>query len=184
MIKLLAKNQLDGEYYFEEGDNSVYRIKLPLAESQKEYIDSLETFLRKSIDTTLTYDEKEFKNLQEFRTFAIQDCSPEERGITLKKQESYDDLLIYASVEIVEEYFDMIEDKIKNKEFIGLDLFFKQLSINYELLENKYLFNKLEELRIAYDNARFPEKSKIFGSNRFGIIKSRIKKERTVLSFA
>ena len=63
-------------------------------------------------------------------------------------------------IEIVEEYFAIIEDAIKRKEFIGLDLFFKQLSINYEILGNIALFDKLNELRADYDNARFPIQAK------------------------
>jgi len=155
MIKLLAKNQSDGRYYFCEDDNFVYLIESPLLKSEKEYVDPLQVFLRKSLDTDLTFCEQDFENIEELRAFAIRDCDPENRGVTLKQQESTEDLLIYAPVEVVKEYFEMIEDMINRKEFKGLDLFFKQLSNNYELLDNKPLADKREELWYAFNEARF-----------------------------
>ena len=81
MIKLVAKNQSDGRYYFYEEDDIVYMIKSPLAKSKKEHVDSLPVFLRKSLDTDLTFCKDEFKNIEELRTFAIRDCAPVEHGI-------------------------------------------------------------------------------------------------------
>ena len=81
MIKLVAKNQSDGRYYFYEEDDIVYMIKSPFTKTKKEQVDSLPVFLRKSLDTDLTYCEGEFNNIEELRAFAIRDCAPEERGI-------------------------------------------------------------------------------------------------------
>ena len=155
MIKLLAKSQSDGRYYFSEDDYSVYFIQSPLSKSEKEYVDPLNVFLRKSLDTNLTFDDREFNSMEELRAFAIEDCDPEKRGVFLKKQESSEDLLIFAPVEIVKEYFVMIKDMINREEFTGLDLFFKQLSNNKELLKNKSLADEKEKLWNNFDKARF-----------------------------
>jgi len=156
MIKLLAKNQSGGRYYFSEDENSVYSIRVPSSEVKKEFVDSLPDFLRKSFDSDLTYDAQEFSDIDELMAFAIQDCAPEKRGFQLNAQESLSDLLIYAPVEIIEEYFTIIEDMISRKEFAGLDLFFNQLSRNYEVIANQTLKNKRNKLSESFDNARFP----------------------------
>ena len=166
MIKLLAKNQSDGRYYFSEDDCSVFFIQSPLLKSEKEYVDPLDVFLRKSLDTDLTFDEREFKNMEELRAFAIEDCDPEKRGVSLKKQESSEDLLIFAPVEIVKEYFEMIKDMINRKEFTGLDLFFKQLSNNYELLGNQYLADEKEKLWNDFNEAMFSKIKDMDTANR------------------
>jgi len=156
MIKLLAKSQSGGRYYFCEDDDSVYLISSPLEKSEKEFIDDLPVFLRKSIDSDLTYDERDFNSIEELRAFAICDCDPKKRGISLKNtHKPLLDLLILAPIEIVEEYFAMIEDKINRKDFIGLSIFFKQLSRSRELLANQSLLQKRDSLWAAFDNARF-----------------------------
>ena len=154
MIKLLAKNQSGGRYYFQEDDGSVYSIKSPLAKAEKELVDSLPVFLRKSIDLDLTFDEQDFENIEDLRAFAIRDCAPENRNVSLLDQEPLD-LLICAPAEIIDEYFAMIEDMIDRKEFTGLALFFKQLSRNIEVLEKPHLMQKKDKLKAAYDDARF-----------------------------
>ena len=88
MIKLLAKSQVDGRYYFTEDEESVYMIKSPLAEAQKEFVDALPVFLEKSFDSGLVYDDQEFQNFEELRAFAISDSAPEKRGVDLTSQES------------------------------------------------------------------------------------------------
>ena len=158
MIKLVAKNQSDGRYYFYEEDDIVYMIKTPFANAEKEQVDTLSVFLRKSLDTDLTFCEDEFKNFEELRIFAIHDCAPTERGINLSRlnsHETLDDLLAYAPIEIVEEYLRLIGDMISHKIFTGLDLFFLQLSKNYELCENEILAKRRDELKDAFDRARF-----------------------------
>ena len=179
MVKLLAKNQVDGRYYFIEGDNIVYLIKPPLMESKKEYVDPLPVFARKSLDSDLVYESAEFQSIDELRAFAAKDSLPGKRGVALSGDETYEDLLEYAPTEIVEDYFEMIDDMIKNKEFIGIDMFFKQLARNYELKENEVLTGKLNGLRADYDAARFPSVVNMETAIRATI---RIQKKHGVLS--
>jgi len=181
MIKLLAKNQSEGRYYFSEEDESVYIIKAPLKKSEKEYVDSLTVFLRKSIDADLVFVEQAFESLDELRAFAMRDCTLGVHKSKLTSQESLDDLLVYAPIEIVEEYFELIGDMIRNKEFIGLDLYFEQLSRNYELLDNDHLANKWGELWIAFDKARFPNITDFESAN---VAEVRIRDSRCVLALA
>jgi len=181
MINLLAKNQSSGRYYFCEDDESVYFIKPPLKDSEMEFVDSLPVFLRKSFDSDLTFDKKEFADLEGLRTFAIRYCDPEKRGIQLNNQESLSDLLIYAPVEIVEEYFEMIEDMISRKEFAGLELFFNQLSKNFEVIANQTLKNKRNKLKISFDNARFPH---VIKKKSALIAETRIRRSYNVLEVA
>jgi len=181
MIKLLAKSQTDGRYYFIEDEESVYMIKAPLAEAQKEFVDVLPVFLEKSFNSSLVYDNQEFQNFEELRAFAISDSAPEKRGADLTSQESLEDLLIYAPVEIVEEYFEMIENMITRKEFIGINDFFKQLSRNYVLLGDTDLVDRNNELKRAFDEARFPG---IIDRDKANRASTRIKEEHSVLSFA
>jgi len=180
MIKLLAKNQSGGRYYFSEDDGYVYSIKSPLAKAEKELVDTLPVFLRKCIDVDLTFDEQEFESIEDLKAFAISDCAPENRGISLSNQEPLD-LLICAPVEIVEEYFAMIEDMIDQKELAGLVLFFKQLSRNYEVLENPSLRQKKDKLRAAFDNARFNNVTDMEIAIK---TTERIRRSRNVLSVA
>jgi len=181
MIKLLAKNQKGGRYYFYEDDESVYYIKSPLARAEKEYVDSLPVFIRKGFDSDLTFEEREFRNLEDLREFAILDCSSRESSATEERQESAEDLLIFAPIEIVVEYLEIIEDMINRREFVGLDLIFRQLSQNYEMLENEDLANKKNELKIAFDRARFTCVEDMRVAN---LVTKRIQRERSVLSFA
>jgi len=155
MIKLLAKNKSDGRYYFSEDDISVYLIKSPLAKSEKVYVDPLTVFQRKSFDSDLTFDEQEFTSMEELRAYAIQDCDPVKRGVSLKAAEPNLDILVYAPVQIVEKFLKMIEDMIDNKKFKGLNLFFEQLSRSYELRENKSLADKKDELMASFEKAIF-----------------------------
>ena len=180
MIKLLAKNQSGGRYYFSEEDGSVYSIKSPLAKAEKEFVDSLPVFLRKSFDVDLTYDEQEFESIEDLKAFAISDCAPENRGISPKTQEPLD-ILMCAPVEIVEEYFSMIEDMIDRKEFAGLALFFRQLSRNCEVLESSSLMQKKDNLKAAFDNARFANVTDMGIAIKTG---QRIRFSRNVLSVA
>ena len=185
MVKLLAKNLSDGQYFFiEDGEDKVYRIVPPLAESQKEFVDSLHVFMRRSLDTDIAYEERDFNSIEELRTFAIQDCMPETRGIMLNSHEKYEDLLIYAPLEIVEEYYAMIEKMIKNKEYDGLELYFKQLSMNLEVLDNESLRIRLREFRDKYNYARFPNIQVVIERYTFGTLKSRIQNGRSVISTA
>ena len=180
MIKLMAKNQSGGRYYFSEDDGSVYSIKSPLATAEKEFVDTLPTFLRKSIDSDLTFDEQDFEWLEDLRKYAIRDCAPENRGVSLISREPLD-LLVCAPAEIVEEYFSMIEDMIDQKELAGLALFFKQLSRNCEVLENPHLRQKKNKLKAAYDNARFAHVPDMVSATR---TEERIRRSRNVLSVA
>jgi len=179
MIKLLAKNQSSGRYYFSNGDGCVYYIKPPLERAEKEYVDTVPVFLRKSFDTDLTFDEQEFSGIEELRTFAMHDCTPAKHGISLNSEKQ--DLLTYATVEIVEEYFAMIEDMITRKEFVGLDMFFKQLSRNFELMRNPQLMDRKNRLRSSFDNARF---SHIDSSINVFEIEKRIREKCSVLYVA
>jgi len=154
MIKLLAKNQSDGMYFFSE-ENDVYLISAPIETSEKEYVDSLQDFLHKSIDTDLTFETLEFKNVKALKKFAINDSDPKKRGITIKSMDNPpDDFLRDAPVEIIKEYFVIIKDMISNRSFSGLDIIFAQLSKNYEVIDN--FMPELDELRVLRDNAIFP----------------------------
>ena len=155
MIKLVAKSQSDGRYYFYEEDDIVFMIKTPFANTKKEQVDPLPVFLRKSLDTDLTFCDDEFDNIEKLRAFAIHDCAPAKRDIKLNNHETLDDLLVYAPIEIIEEYFRLIGDKISHKEFTGLDIFFAQLSKNYELCKSNILTKRRDELKDAFDRARF-----------------------------
>ena len=181
MIKLVAKNQSDGRYYFYKEDDIVYMIKSPLTNAKKEQVDSLPVFLRKSLDTDLTYCEDEFENIEELRTFAIRDCAPEERGIKLSSHETLDDLLVYVPIETVKKYFELIGNMISNKELKGLDILFAQLSKNYELCNSEILTKKMEKLKNDYDRVRFTH---IGNKSIIDKIARRIQTDRNVFSFA
>jgi hypothetical protein len=163
MVILLAKNQLEGQYYFRDSDDSddgaVYRIKLPLEDSVAEFMDYVPTFWRRIMDTDIVQEVKEFESLVALRAFAIQDCAPEKRGVVLKDNESYDDLLMFAPREVAEDRLNMIKTMIEKGDFTGFSQFFRQLRQCRALVENKDLLNTLELLELLYDKTRFSDKS-------------------------
>ena len=75
----------------------------------------------------------------------------------------------------------MIEDMISRKEFAGLELFFNQLSKNFEVIANQTLKNKRNKLKISFDNARFPH---VINKKSALIAETRIRRSYNVLEVA
>ena len=127
MIKLLAKNQQDKRYYFCDDENNVYIINVPLKNSEMQFVDRLSDFLRKSFDSDLVYDERNFNNIEELREYAIHDSVSVERNASLNKKVPLDDFLLYAPVKIVENYLDLIEEMINAKDLSGIAFFYSSI---------------------------------------------------------
>jgi hypothetical protein len=181
VIKLLAKNKTDGRYYFTEDESSVYLIKPPFTNEKKSFIDTLPVFLRKSIDADIVYEEREFGAIEELVVFAINDSKPENRYVELSNQLQLDDLLIYAPKKMIEEYYSIIEDMINRKEFVGIDVFFKQLAMNDIIIDSHELSARKDQLMTYYDNARFANIANKRIANNAEV---RIRKSKNVLSVA
>ena len=187
MINLIAKSQSEGQYYFiDEKDDAgaVYRICTAFPDSLKEYVDPLPVFLRKSIDTDIVCDDKNFQSFEELRDYAINDKLSESHDVGSGYQESFDDILIYAPIVIIDEYLMMIENMLKNHEFIGIDHFLTQLSRNILLRNDVGRQSKLFDLRNMYDESRFPNKEKIIASIQFKSIKNRLRANKHVYANA
>ena len=162
MIKLLAKSQVDGRYYFTEDEETVYMIKSPLAEAQKEFVDALPVFLEKSFNSGLVYDDQEFQNFEELRAFAISDSAPEKRGVELPKinskrqpSELFNDICKYdKEVQSLKPLIDDLWDAIKLVGAHNIDyicVFLKNLQNHYLYIHSltSVLFN--EAVIIAND---------------------------------
>ena len=180
MIQLVAKSQVDGIYYFSQ-DKKVYVLNPPLDISEAIYVDNIDIFFLKSIEKNITLEEKSFENIDEFRKFVINDCDPKSRGIIIRKIDPADDFLEYAAVEIVQSYFGIIDNKIKNRNFSGLKKLFLQLSKNQEIINDMSLACKLDNLMVLWDNARFPN---VQNAEQAGRSAKRIAEDGSVLSVA
>ena len=181
MLSLLAKDIVDGRYYYCDEGGGVYLLAAPFRVSEREFVDKLPTFLRKSIDTLLEYDDREFLCIEDLVEYIKRDYSTQIGKMELRPEEPADDLLAFAPMDIVEEYFAMIEDMINKKSFKGINMFFLQLSKNYGLQADRPAARRLAELRESYDDARFPS---ITGKQKQSAAKAtaRIRKDRNVLA--
>ena len=181
MITLLAKSPVDMRYYFTEDNDSVFLIKEPLKTSKKVFIDKLPIFLRKSFDTDLVYDDKAFEHIDELREYAINDSKSNINSMSSFAFGSLDDLLIYAPIDIVEEYLELIQKKIGRNDFTKIELFFRQLSRNIALLDNEVLQKRKHDLWIMYKNAIF---SNIVNMQGVEIPENRMQRTKCVFAIA
>ena len=81
MIELIAKYRPSGRYYFQV-DGSVYLIKPPLAISEKSFVDPLDVFLRRSLDSDLVYDSQFFWSEDDLRAYVINDCALDAQDVS------------------------------------------------------------------------------------------------------
>lgn len=181
MIKLLAKNKSDRQYYFTEDGCSVYIINSPLLNSEIKFVDSMDVFQRRSVDASLAFDEQEFESEADLRAYAIRDCTPSEQRIASMRKESLDSLLVYAPIEIVKDYLQMIRERIEQKNFVKLNLFFKQLSNNYLVIDDYSLTQELNKLKTSFNEAKFPN---IENRDKANKVVKRIQQDRSVLTTA
>ena len=157
MIKLLAKNQAEKQYYYTKDNETVYRIRWPIMTSNEEYVDPIDLFIHRSFDADFDYDEREFNNIDELRQYAYDDSSPDKRGIVLDPDNKHENIMIFAPKEIVEDYLSRIEKLLSDNSYKGIDILFLQLSKNRVLLRDKSLSERLEELKNKYNESRLPD---------------------------
>jgi len=159
MLKLLCKSPDEGRYYFMGDGDGVSMLQHPCSPSQSiEYVDKLSDFLRKSIDTGFIEDMREFDNMELLTQYAFHDrnvySSQTHYAQTTKEEKKY--RLVFAPMETVLEYYSDVERMIRLRDFAGVDLFLDQLWECDVVQNNDNLLIKLEELKTAFDSARFP----------------------------
>ena len=173
MYKLIAKSQKDGRYYYCDASGAVYLVSCPFRESDVEYVDELPVFYRKSADTNLDFEEKEFECFADLVNYAVGERSLEARGAKLSPAEPVDDLLMYAPVEIVKGYFTLIKELITANKLVGIDFYFNQLTRNIIIRNDDMLFCELVGLRNAYYN--------MLGKSQFAGIREHDKVDKALI---
>jgi hypothetical protein len=181
LVNLLAKNKFSGWYYFNEDDGPVYLIKPPFEILSKTFVDELKVFLRRSIDTDLLYEVNTFKSMDEFIKYVYDDYNMVNVEMIDDSLEIDENILIFATEEIVYELFAYIQERISSSNFKGLKTIFRQLEKCNALHENSELLCKCVELKNDFDKSRF---SNIGDINLLEKVEKRIKKEKNVLSAA
>ena len=66
-----------------------------------------------------------------------------------------DDILLYAPIEIIEDYFKLIEEMINQRSFKGIDSLVRQLSKSLVVQANAALRARLRDLSAAKASAVF-----------------------------
>jgi len=155
MIRLVAMNQLDGLFYYSE-DDQVYLLMRPFDVSSIRLVDTLDTFLRKSFDADLDYEDKNFETIEELINFAKTLPTTEIPFTSRGMLDAYDYFLEYAPLELVKEYILMVEELINTNDLKGVDVLIRQIAKSYVVVESDELSEKLNNLEKRFEKVRYP----------------------------